>query len=169
MNKQLELQTTLKTFLDTELAKGNCLIGGEESGGLSIAGHIPEKDGILACLLIAELAAIRKKSLGEILKELYKEVGRYVSARKDFRLSRKDKASFVRRIKLLSRRQCLGGNRIGKFNGRDGYKFIFTDGSWLMFRASGTEPVVRCYCEANSSARLKDLLSLGQKLVDNRR
>ena len=156
-------------YIGQELAKGNCLIGGEESGGLSIAGHIPEKDGILACLLIAELAAIRKKSLGEILKELYKEVGRYVSARKDFRLSRKDKASFARRIKLLSRRQCLGGNRISKFNGRDGYKFIFTDGSWLMFRASGTEPVVRCYCEANSSARLKDLLNLGQKLVDNRR
>lgn len=152
-------------YIGQELVKGNCLIGGEESGGLSIFGHIPEKDGILACLLIAELVAIRKKSLGKLLKELYQEVGPYFSARKDFHLSGKEKVSFVRRIESLSQKPYFSGKRIIKFIGLDGYKFIFADGSWLMFRVSGTEPVVRCYCEAKSKGKLKDLLSQGQKLV----
>lgn len=153
-------------YIGEELARGNCLIGGEESGGLSISGHIPEKDGILACLLIAELAAIRKKSLGKILKELYKEIGPFFSTRCDFHLGEKEKLNFVRRIKFLSREQSLSGREISTFNGRDGYKFIFADGSWLMFRLSGTEPVVRCYCEAKSDAQLKDLQRLGRRLIE---
>lgn len=152
-------------YIGQEIHQGGCLIGGEESGGLSIAGHVPEKDGILACLLIAELVAIRKKSLGQILKELYKEIGPHFSVRRDFSLSEKRKLSFVRRMKLFTHQPSLGGERVAKFDGRDGYKFIFTDGSWLMLRASGTEPVVRCYCEAKSKGRLRKLLALGQKLT----
>ncbi len=152
-------------YIGEELAKGGCLIGGEESGGLSIAGHIPEKDGILACLLIAESVAMRKKSLSEILYELYKEVGPFFNTRCDFHLEEKEKLSFVHKIKSLSRQPSLGGKKIANFNGRDGYKFIFADGSWLMFRVSGTEPVVRCYLEAESKSALKKLQHLGRRLI----
>jgi alpha-D-glucose phosphate-specific phosphoglucomutase len=148
-----------------ELAKGNCLIGGEESGGLSIGGHIPEKDGILACLLLAELVAIRGKSLGGILKELYREVGFYFSARNDSHLDKEDKPAFISKIEGLSRQKSLADRKIAAFNGLDGYKFIFPDESWLMLRMSGTEPVVRCYCEAKTKEQLKELQQLGQSLV----
>ena len=120
---------------------------------------------ILACLLAVELVAIRKKPLVEILRELYRETGRFFNGRCNFCLDRKGRAGFVRRIEALSRRKSLCGRRLSKFNGLDGYKFIFADGSWLMFRASGTEPVVRCYCEAASKAGLKDLLGLGRRLI----
>ncbi|MFC1631046.1 phosphoglucomutase/phosphomannomutase family protein [Candidatus Omnitrophota bacterium] len=152
-------------YIGQEIARGDCLIGGEESGGLSIAGHIPEKDGILACLLIAELIAIEKKSLGQLLKQLYREVGPHFSARSDIRITEKEKLSFTNRIKALAQGQTLLGRRLSSFNGSDGHKFIFTDRSWLMFRVSGTEPVIRCYCEASSKPKLQDLLRLGQKLV----
>jgi alpha-D-glucose phosphate-specific phosphoglucomutase len=152
-------------YIGQELAKGNCLIGGEESGGLSIGGHVPEKDGILACLLLAELVAIREKSLGDILKELYQEVGAYFSTRYDSHLGVEDKSAFIRKIEGLSRQTSLAGRKIAEFNGRDGYKFIFADGSWLMFRISGTEPVIRCYCEAGSREQLKDLQNMGKTLI----
>ncbi|MCQ9208108.1 MAG: phosphoglucomutase/phosphomannomutase family protein [Omnitrophica bacterium] len=154
-------------YIGQEIAKGGCLIGGEESGGLSIAGHIPEKDGILACLLIAELVATRKKSLGDILKELHKEVGPFFSTRCDFRINEKKKDNIARKMKSLSKLESLFGKRIAKFVGLDGYKFIFTDTSWIMFRLSGTEPIVRCYCEAKSKKRLKSLLGQGQKLISS--
>lgn len=154
-------------YIGPELARGNCLIGAEESGGLSIIGHVPEKDGILACLLIAELVAIRKKSLSMILKELQEQVGPFFNTRGDFCLSEKKKQSFVRKIKLLSKKASLGSKKVIKFIGLDGYKFIFADKSWLMFRASGTEPVIRCYCEAPSKAKLKELQNLGQRLIES--
>jgi phosphomannomutase len=156
-------------YIGQQIATGNCLIGGEESGGLSIAGHLPEKDGILACLLIAELVALRKKSLGAILKELYKEVGPFFSARENFHLTEKKKATFVQKMRALAQKPSLAGKGIVRFVDLDGYKFIFADGSWLMFRASGTEPVVRCYCEAKSKAELKDLQNLGQRLINGTR
>lgn len=155
-------------YIGQEIAQGNCLIGGEESGGLSIAGHVPEKDGILACLLIAELVAVGKKSLAEILKGLYQEVGPFLSARYDFKLRPKEKLSFVRKMKALSRCRSLLGKRVAKFKGIDGYKFIFRDESWLMLRASGTEPVVRCYCEASSKTKLKNLQNLGRRVIEKR-
>jgi len=152
-------------YIGQEIARGACLIGGEESGGLSIAGHLPEKDGILACLLIAETVAVRKKSLGAILKELYKEIGPFFSARENFHLSEKKKAVFAQKMRALAQKPSLAGKGVVRFVGMDGYKFIFADQSWLMFRASGTEPVVRCYCEAKSKAELKNLQRLGQRLI----
>ncbi|UCB57257.1 MAG: phosphoglucomutase/phosphomannomutase family protein [Candidatus Omnitrophota bacterium] len=153
-------------YIAEELMKGDCLIGAEESGGLSIAGHIPEKDGILACFLIAEMVAVRKKPPGEILKELYKEVGDFFSAREDFHLQEKAMKNFSNQAKSFSSLSSLGGRKISSFSQRDGYKFIFNDESWLMFRLSGTEPVVRCYCEAKTKAGLKELLKLGEGMVN---
>ena len=152
-------------YIGQEIARGACLIGGEESGGLSIVGHIPEKDGILACLLVAELVAIRKKSLGAILKEIRQQVGPFYSTREDFRLREEEKISFLRRIKVLTRQHSLAGRRINRSSNRDGYKFIFADGSWLLFRVSGTEPVIRCYAEAKSKPELQALERLGQGLI----
>ncbi len=152
-------------YIGQELFKGGCLIGVEESGGLSIVKHVPEKDGILACLLIAELVAVRKKSLGRVLRELYQAVGPFFSTRDDFRLGQKQKLRLVQKMKLLSRQHSLAGRSIKRFSDRDGYEFIFTDDSWILFRFSGTEPVVRCYTEAGSKPKLRALQGLGRKII----
>ncbi|MBN3038258.1 MAG: phosphoglucomutase/phosphomannomutase family protein, partial [Candidatus Omnitrophica bacterium] len=152
-------------FIGQELAKGGCLIGGEESGGLSIVGHVPEKDGILACLLIAEMVAIRKKPLTNILKELYSQVGPFYTARIDFHLNKEEKQDVAVRLKSFSRKKTVLGERVARYVGLDGHKFIFTDGSWLMFRVSGTEPVVRCYLEAHARKKLRDLQALGHRMI----
>lgn len=166
-NAGLELIETPVGFkyIGQEISKGNCLIGGEESGGLSIADHVPEKDGILACLLIAELVAVKGKSLRVILKDLYKQVGPFFSSREDFHLSEEEKIRFVRRMKPFTKKTTLLGKKIAKCFSRDGFKFIFIDGSWIMFRASGTESVVRCYCEASTKSQVNSLLRRGRRLI----
>ncbi len=152
-------------YIGQEIAKGQCLIGGEESGGLSIAGHVPEKDGILACLLVAELAAVRKKSLAGILKELYERLGPYYTGRANFHLSNEAKTKVVREIKLFCNKTTLLNKKIARVIDTDGYKFIFEDNSWLMFRVSGTEPVLRAYAEAASKAGVDELLNFAQALI----
>ena len=139
------------------------IVGGEESGGLSVKGHVPEKDGILACLLMAELVATEKKSLGQILKELSKKIGAFYSDRIN--------VSFVPEKKdlLLAR---LGGGlakvgefKVEKFITTDGYKFLLPNREWVAFRASGTEPLIRCYIEAKSKTNLRKLEVACRKLL----
>ncbi|MBM3252971.1 MAG: phosphoglucomutase/phosphomannomutase family protein [Candidatus Omnitrophica bacterium] len=150
-------------YIAEELLKGNCLMGAEESGGLSIAGHIPEKDGILACLLVLETCASNKKSIKEILKGIAKKYGSFYSERNDIRL-----ASRERFFKKLSRfnPSRIAGLRVLKVNRTDGFKFYLVDGSWLLIRPSGTEPIARLYAESNSKATLKLLLDEAKRLIN---
>lgn len=141
-------------YIGEALAKGDCLIGGEESGGLSIQGHVPEKDGILACLLIAEMVAAEKKSLVDVLHFLYKKYGYFYTHRINLHLSQKKKESLLGRLNQLSKKQFIGDLKIKERKLNDGYKFIIEDGSWVMLRLSGTEPIVRCYMEADSKKKL---------------
>ena len=130
-------------------------IGGEESAGLTIRGHVPEKDGILAGLLVAEMVAVRGKSLGEQLQELFAKVGSYYPVRENFHLTAEAKKKFTE--KLRSDPKELAGRKVASVVRTDGLKLIFDDGSWVCYRLSGTEPVVRAYTEARSkedSARL---------------
>ncbi|MDD5746291.1 MAG: phosphoglucomutase/phosphomannomutase family protein [Candidatus Omnitrophica bacterium] len=144
-------------YIGEALHQGDCLIGGEESGGLSIQGHVPEKDGILACLLIAEMVAREKKSLRDILNSLYKRYGYFYSGRINVRVTPEEKEALLERLKKLVRQETFAGIAITKKNFTDGYKLIFAENCWVMFRPSGTEPVVRCYFEADSKRKLAHL------------
>jgi phosphoglucomutase len=131
------------------------IVGGEESGGLSVKGHVPEKDGILACLLMAELVATEKKSLGQILAELSKKIGNFYTDRINISFAPEKKDALL--AKLAAGLQSIGPFKVQKFITTDGYKFLLPDREWVAFRASGTEPLIRCYIEARSKANLKKL------------
>ena len=139
------------------------IVGGEESGGLSIGNHIPEKDGILACLLMAELVATEKKTLGQILKNLEKQIGCFYTDRINIDLPNKKKDLILQKLRI-------GFSKIGKFSVEkfiktDGFKFILKNDEWVCFRASGTEPVIRCYLEAKNSLHLRQLKSACRKIL----
>src|SRR5690349_10920957 len=133
------------------------IVGGEESGGLSVKGHVPEKDGILACLLMAELVATERKSLGRILKQLEKQTGEFHTDRINIPIQPESKDALL--AKLGSGLETIGSFKVEKFITTDGYKYLLPKGEWVAFRASGTEPVVRCYIEAKSATNLKKLRS----------
>ena len=123
-------------------------IGGEESAGLSIRHHVPEKDGMLAGLLCCEAVARRGKSLGEQLKALSNQVGSYFPRRENFRLTPEVKQKFTEKLRQDPKEFC--GHEVGQVVRTDGLKLVFSDGSWVCYRLSGTEPVVRVYTEARS-------------------
>ncbi len=131
------------------------IVGGEESGGLSIKGHVPEKDGILACLLMAELVATEKKSLGRILKELSAQIGEFYTDRINVSFAPEKKDALL--AKLGGGLQNIGAFKVEKFITMDGYKFLLPNREWVAFRASGTEPLIRCYIEAKTKVNLKKL------------
>ena len=139
------------------------IVGGEESGGLSVKGHVPEKDGILACLLMAELVAVEKKSLGQILKLLEKQIGKFYTDRINIQINPEKKAALLKRLaKGLDK---IGGSEVEKFITTDGYKFLLPNNEWVAFRASGTEPVIRCYLETKTATQMKRLQAACRKLL----
>ena len=132
-------------------------IGGEESAGLTIRGHVPEKDGVLAGLLIAEMVARRGKPLGVQLEELFAKVGSFYPHRENFRLTPEVKDKFTQKVKGDPKE--LGGQKVAEIVRTDGLKLILEDGSWVCYRLSGTEPVVRVYTEVRrpqDSAKLSE-------------
>lgn len=139
------------------------IVGGEESGGLSVKGHVPEKDGILACLLMAELVATEGKSLGKILKEIEKQTGAYHTDRLNVKIPPDRKEALLNR--LSQGLDKVGPFKVEKFITTDGYKFLLPNGEWVAFRASGTEPLIRAYIEAKSIAQLKKLRTACQQLL----
>lgn len=150
-------------FIGEYISAGKILIGGEESAGLTIRGHVPEKDGILACLLVAEMVAVEKKSLAELLDDLYARVGAIYTRRINIRLSEQLEARLP--DKLADPPGQIGGRPIEQIIRIDGNKFLFAGGSWILFRKSGTEPVVRLYAEAKSAAELTELIDAGRAFI----
>lgn len=138
-------------------------IGGEESAGLSIRGHVPEKDGILAGLLVAEMVAICGRSLGDQLRDLFAKVGSYFPVRKNFHLTSEAKDKFTEKLKTDPKE--LAGRKVASIVRTDGLKLIFGDGSWVCYRISGTEPVVRAYTEARSEEDSAKLTEAAQRWV----
>jgi phosphomannomutase len=138
------------------MANRDILVGGEESGGLSTKLHIPERDGIFNGLFIMEIMAKRGKSLSELNQELDDEFGNHRYRRRDIRvtpeLQKKVKKSFD---KIPDN---IGGRSISETDRTDGWKFFFEDGSWLLVRASGTEPLFRFYCESSSIEEVNSIL-----------
>jgi phosphomannomutase len=133
-------------------------LGGEESAGLSIRGHVPEKDGILACMLVAEMIATRGATIAEQLRALFRRVGgEFWPLRNNLHLPPEVKANVIERLKQ-DYKEFLG-RRVQQIDRTDGAKFVFDDGSWVLMRLSGTEPLLRLYTEAAS-------LAASQKLGD---
>jgi len=128
------------------------IVGGEESNGLSVKGHVPEKDGILACLLMAELVAYEGKCLRRILREIERQTGTIVSDRINLRVTPERKTELLK--KFATGLTEFAGRRVTGTVTVDGFKFLLGDGCWVMFRASGTEPVFRCYLDARSTRQL---------------
>jgi phosphoglucomutase len=125
-------------------------LGGEESAGLTIRGHIPEKDGILACLLVAEMLASRGASIGEQVRTMFKKLGReFWPVRENLHLSDEQKANAVKKVAVDA--STLIGRKVVSIDRTDGAKFVFDDGSWMLLRLSGTEPLLRLYVEADSA------------------
>jgi len=122
---------------------------------LSIKGHIPEKDGVLACLLMSELVATEGKPLTKILKDIEKNTGPFYTSRINIKINPETKEQLL--AKLGSDINKIGKSKVDKIVTIDGFKFIFDNGEWVAFRPSGTEPVFRCYIEAHSENRLKIL------------
>jgi phosphoglucomutase len=138
-------------------------IGGEESAGLSIRHHVPEKDGVLAGLLCCEAVARRKKSIGEQIKDLFGKVGSFYARRENFSLTPEVKAKFTSKMKTDPAE--LAGRKVKQLVRSDGLKVILDDGSWVCYRVSGTEPVVRVYSEAKSEQDLARLATAAKDWI----
>jgi alpha-D-glucose phosphate-specific phosphoglucomutase len=156
-------QTTYQTpvgfkYIGQLIREDKIALGGEESAGLTIRGHVPEKDGILACLLVAEMIASRNASLGEQIQQMFKKLGRqFWPIRENLHLSDEQKANAIRKVAVDS--STLVGRKVVSIDRTDGAKFVFDDGSWMLARLSGTEPLLRLYIEADSAAASAKLAS----------
>jgi phosphomannomutase len=132
------------------------IIGGEESGGLGVMGHLPERDGIYLGLLIAEIIVKRQKSLSELVKELENEFGKRYYKRIDHHITQKEKIAIMKRFKTTLK--AVAGNVVQKVETIDGFKYYIENG-WLLVRPSGTEPLIRYYAEADSVAKVDKMLN----------
>jgi phosphoglucomutase len=141
-------------------------LGGEESAGLSIRGHVPEKDGILACLLVAEMIAARRATLRGQLQALFRRVGaEFWPLRANLHLTVALQARTLERLRTDP--QEFAGRRVARRNRTDGLKLIFGDGSWILMRASGTEPLLRVYTEAASPELSRQLQGAAEKWIES--
>ena len=151
-------------YIGDLLVQGKIIFGGEESAGMTIKDHVPEKDGIIACMLVAEMAARERKPLKELLKRLYKEVGTVLNHRIDIRIDESNRKAVEERLSQPLTE--LDGLRVkGKKATADGTKYMLEDDSWVLMRASGTEPVVRLYVESSSEEKIQDLVAAGKKFI----
>lgn len=153
-------------YVGATLIEKNAIIGCEESGGMTVFGHVPEKDGILACLLVAELVAYNKKTLKGLLKDIGNKYGKFYNNRVDIRLRPEDKESLLYKFKNIPLKE-FGGIKISDYKilPGDNIKMEFIDGSWIIIRPSGTEPILRCYLETSSLKKSSLLKSCIIKLV----
>lgn len=165
-----ETQIGFKHIADLMMDR-EILIGGEESGGIGYSRFLPERDGILNCLLLANVMAEEKKPLGELVAYLQKEYGPHYYGRLDLHISDEVKQSAIQRARSQDTTR-LGGYQIGKKENLDGIKFFLNapangNGAepWVLFRASGTEPLLRIYAEAASPELVKEILGLADRFV----
>ena len=142
------------------------LIGGEESGGISFKGNIPEGDGPAMGLLLIEMVTAAKKSLHEMINDLLEDVGPAFYERSDLRLKRP--VAKAEMIDLLTKQAPaeIGGKKVNEVSTQDGVKYILADDSWLLIRPSGTEPVLRVYAEGRSHEMVKALLDYGEQVAE---
>jgi phosphomannomutase len=140
------------------------LMGGEESGGLGISGHIPERDGVLMGLLLLETVAMTGKGLRQQLEEIMDEIGHFFYRRIDAHISSNAKEALLQRLKN-DPPEVIAGRPVAATNFSDGFKFVFDNGDWLLIRPSGTEPVLRLYSEATDLSMVDTLLRAARQFA----
>jgi phosphoglucomutase len=150
-------------YIGELINKDEIVLGGEESAGLSIRGHYPEKDGLIACLLAAEAVAKRGASLTEQLDDLYRRVGKLESGRIGVKLTSEIALSL--KDKLAQEPADIGGRPVQSISRVDGVKFLFGNDAWMLMRPSGTEPMVRIYAESEDKNELEQILEQGRKYL----
>jgi len=151
-------------YICAEMLKGNIILGAEESGGIGFSGHVPERDGILAGLMLLELLATERVSVNKLIGRLEKEYGPHRYARLDTHFPLEKRAALMDFCKTNPPAKLLRSS-LAEVKSYDGVKFVAQDGSWLMLRGSGTEPILRIYAEAKSDADAKKLLKMGVRLT----
>jgi phosphomannomutase len=140
------------------------LMGGEESGGMAIKGHVPDGDGILMGLLLVELVAYQRKPLHTIIAELMHEFGAFYYGRNDVHVQGFDKGELTHRLTKEAPKAMLQ-HKVVNVNNSDGVKYLLDDDSWLLIRPSGTEPVLRIYAETRDCEEVQQLLAVGASLA----
>lgn len=151
-------------YIGPKMISEKALIGGEESGGFGFRGHIPERDGILAGLYFLDLMLRLGRSPSQLLDYLYAKVGPHYYERWDLDFPAAEHEVIINRLASAQPRE-LDGKRVVGVDTRDGFRFLLEDGSWLLVRFSGTEPIMRIYCETGSPERVKRLLAAGKRLA----
>jgi alpha-D-glucose phosphate-specific phosphoglucomutase len=146
------------------MMKENALLGGEESGGYGFRGHIPERDGLLAGLYLLDYVIKTGKSPAQLLSDLFKKVGPHYYDRLDVHLDESIKKRILQALKD-SNIDKIGNLKVVKLDTRDGFRYKLSDGSWLLIRFSGTEPLVRIYAESSNDVDVQNLIQYGQELV----
>jgi len=148
------------TVLTTPAATPISANGAEESGGIGVKGHIPERDGILNCLLFLETVLDSGKTPSELVRDMHREFGEFYFDRRDVRCEVQRGKEFVHSLGQAPL-ESVAGYEVSAVETLDGTKLILYDESWLLFRQSGTEPVLRIYSEATSQEKVKSLLDAG--------
>lgn len=151
-------------YICSIMIKEDVLVGGEESGGIAIKGHIPERDGIWMGLTIWEFMAKTGKTLKQLIDEVYAITGPFCFDRNDLHIDEALKAEVLQNCKNNSYKQ-FGKYKVQRVDDLDGYKFYFDDNTWMMIRASGTEPVLRVYAEAATKDQANDILEETKKVL----
>ncbi len=146
------------------MIKEDVLLGGEESGGIAIKGHIPERDGIWMGLVLWEFMAKSGKTLNELIKEVYEITGPFSFERNDLHIKEEIKQKVLENCKA-GNYHSFGKYKVSRVEDLDGYKYFFENGDWLMIRASGTEPVLRTYAESSSKKAAFEILDEAKKVL----
>jgi alpha-D-glucose phosphate-specific phosphoglucomutase len=149
-------------YISNLMETKNILVGGEEAGGMGLKNYIPERDGTLAGLMLVEMSIHRRKKIDKNLADMEKKYGRYFYLRCDLKLKSKNYELDLKKLQV----DTLLGKKVVRIKDYDGLKLICEDESWLMFRASGTEPKMRIYSEAKSVKRARELLKVGEVMIN---
>ena len=148
------------------MVKEDVLVGGEESGGIAIKGHIPERDGIWIGLILWEFMVKSGKSLDELIEEVYEITGAFAFERSDLHIKEEEKLAIIEKCKSGGF-DAFGDRKVQRMDDLDGFKYFFSDNEWFMIRPSGTEPVLRTYAEAGSRDEALDILKVGYNTLLN--
>jgi alpha-D-glucose phosphate-specific phosphoglucomutase len=151
-------------YLGPKMMEENALLGGEESGGYGFRGHVPERDGILAGLYFLDLMAQTGKGPAELLKQLYQKVGPHFYERDDVEFEQQHRDAILQRLSEAKPSE-IAGIKVTSINTIDGFLYNLADGGWLLIRFSGTEPLMRIYCEVPSKDLVPKVLAAGRELA----
>ncbi|MGI6367282.1 MAG: phosphoglucomutase/phosphomannomutase family protein [Anaerolineae bacterium] len=151
-------------YVAPKMLEVDAILGGEESGGFAFSQHIPERDGLLAGLFLLDLMVREGKTPSALIEHLYELVGPHYYNRIDGRMQPEDRAAVLARVQA-ARPESVAGLAVTEIDTRDGFRYVLEGGDWLLIRFSGTEPVIRVYCETTRADKLDDILQAGLKIA----